>query len=334
MDELRGKAVILLGLAISVAALAFVAGSVDLAEAGAVLTSADPLPVAAILVVVAIQVAIRATRWSFVLPVEPGADRISPRRLAPPMLVGYLGNAILPARLGEPMRALLVARREQVGTTEALGSVFLERVVDVATLALVAFAASLAVGAPGWIQQGLGVAAAASFVGLTVLLTVGVAPVVQLLDRLGLARVPTVSALATRFAATLGGPSRRPAVLAAAGISLAAWGLDATTFWLAAQAVGLPLDYPSAVLVAGVTVLGTAIPSAPGFVGTFELAAAGTVGALGFGSAPALAMAVIAHVMTLGPLALAGAASLVMMGARLGEVAAAAESAGGVAGNA
>lgn len=334
MDELRGKAVILLGLAISVAALAFVAGSVDLAEAGAVLTSADPLPVAAILVVVAIQVAIRATRWSFVLPVEPGADRISPRRLAPPMLVGYLGNAILPARLGEPMRALLVARREQVGTTEALGSVFLERVVDVATLALVAFAASLAVGAPGWIQQGLGVAAAASVVGLTVLLTVGVAPVVQLLDRLGLARLPAVSALATRFAATLGGPSRRPAVLAAAAISLAAWGLDATTFWLAAQAVGLPLDYPSAVLVAGVTVLGTAIPSAPGFVGTFELAAAGTAGALGFGSAPALAMAVIAHVMTLGPLALAGAASLVMMGARLGEVAAAAESAGGVAGNA
>lgn len=328
MTDLRRKAALVLGLVISLAALAFVAGSVDLAGAGAALASANPLPVLGILVVVTTQIAMRATRWSFVLPVEPGAERISPRRLAPPMLVGYLGNAVLPARLGEPMRALLVARREQVGTAEALGSVFLERVIDAATLALVAFAASLAVGAPGWIQQGLGVAAAASVVGLTVLLTAGVAPVAGLLDRLGLARAPTVSALATRFATTLGGPSRRSAVLAAAGISLAAWGLDATTFWLAAMAVGLPLDYPSAVLVAGVTVLGTAIPSAPGFVGTFELAAAGTAGALGFASAPALAMAIIAHVMTLGPLALAGAVSLVMMGARLGEIASAAASAG------
>lgn len=328
MRDLRRKAVLVGGAAVSVAALVFVARSADLAEAARALAAADPLPAGGILVVVAAQVAIRAIRWSLVLPVEPGAARIPARRLATSMLVGYLGNTVLPGRLGEPMRALLASRQEPVGTTEALGSVFLERVVDVTTLAVVAFVGALAVDAPTWMQQGLGLAAAASVAGLAVLLTVGVVPVVRVLDRFGLARSPAVSAIATRFALTVGGPSRRRAVLAAAGLSLVTWGLEGMTFWLAAQAVGLPLDYPSAVLVAGVTVLGTAIPSAPGFVGTFELAATGTAGALGFASAPALAMAVIVHVMTLGPLALAGAISLVMIGARLDEIASSAKSAG------
>ena len=71
--------------------------------------------------------------------------------------------------------------------------------------------------------------------------------------------------------------------------------------------------------------LGTAIPSAPGFVGTFELAAAGMATALGVPGAEALALAVVAHVMTLVPLALGGAASVLLLGANLGEVAKTAE---------
>jgi uncharacterized membrane protein YbhN (UPF0104 family) len=102
--------------------------------------------------------------------------------------------------------------------------------------------------------------------------------------------------------------------------SALAWLLDGTSFWLAAQAVGADLGYTGALLVSGVTVLGTAIPSAPGFVGTFELAATSVATALGVPAAPALAMAVVAHVMTLGPTAIAGALGLVGMGARIGEV--------------
>ena len=66
------------------------------------------------------------------------------------MLVGYLGNAVLPARLGEPMRAVIASRRERIGTTEALGSVLVERVIDIATLAVVGFVAALIVAGPAW----------------------------------------------------------------------------------------------------------------------------------------------------------------------------------------
>jgi len=316
------RALVVAGLLISAAALWIVLQTIDVGEAAAVLGRAEPVPQLAIVAVAAIQVTLRARRWAILLPTTA---RVAVIRLLPPLLVGYLGNAVLPARLGEPMRAVLVSRREHVGTTEALGSVLIERVVDVATLAPVAFVAAVLVGAPAWTTQALGIAAAAGIAGIALLVTMGLQPLVRLADRLGLERRPTLRDLVARFTATLGGPSRRGTLLSAAGISVLAWLLDAASFWLAGQAVGADVSYAGAMLIGGVTVLGTAIPSAPGYVGTFELAAAGMAGILGVPGAEALAMAVVAHVMTLGPMALGGAASVVLMGSSLGEIARSAE---------
>ncbi len=325
MTDLRRTAVVVAGLLISAFAIWFVLQSIDLAEAVAVLGRADPMPLLAILGVVAIQIVVRAWRWSILMPARPDGTRVSGFRLVPPLLVGYLGNAVLPARLGEPMRAVIASRRERIGTTEAIGSVLVERVIDVATLAPVAFVAALLVGAPDWTTLILGVAAGLGIAVVVVLTTIGVHPLLRVADRLGLRSRPRARSVAVRLADTIGGRSRRGALLAAVGISTGAWLMDSISFWLAAQSVGVELSYTGAVLIAGVTVLGTAVPSAPGYVGTFELAAATMAGALGVPGAPALAMAIVAHVLTLVPVALAGAISLVAMGARLGEVAHAAE---------
>src|SRR5919108_4818800 len=163
---------------------------------------------------------------------------------------------------------------------------------------------------------------------VVVLTTIGVMPLVRLADRLGLSKRPRIRELIARFAESLGGPSRRPVIMAAVGLSGIAWLLDATSFWLAATSVDSGLDYPAAMLVDGVTVLGTAVPSAPGYVGTFEFAGAGMAGALGGRPAPAFALALLAHVMTLVPLAIGGSISLIAMGARLGDVASAAAATG------
>lgn len=325
MTDVRRQAVVVVGVLISAVAVWFVLGSIDVGEAIAVLGRANPLPLLAILGVVSVQIALRSWRWSILIPIRPDGTRVSAIRLVPPLLVGYLGNAVLPARLGEPMRAVIASRRERVGTTEALGSVLVERVIDVATLAPVAFVAAVLVGAAGWTTQILAVAAGLGIAGIVILTTIGVHPLLRIADRLGLRRRPRARSVAVRLADTVGGRSRRRALLAAAAISVAAWLLDAASFWLAAQSIGVELPYTGAMVIAGVTVLGTAIPSAPGYVGTFELAAAGMAGALGVPGAPALAMALVTHFMTLVPVALAGAASLVGMGARLGEVAQAAE---------
>lgn len=306
-----------LGIALSALALWFVLASVDLAEVGRVLGRAQVPLVAAMVMVVVLQVVIRAGRWSILL----GRERtITARRLLAPLFVGYLGNTILPARLGEPMRAMIVSRRYGVGIPESLGTVLLERVVDVAALASLALVAAIAVDAPAWLTQVMLTVTAASVGGLVMLATVGLAPLVWLAERLGLAARPRVRGAAAGFAASLGGRGRRRAMLAAVIISLGAWLLDAGMWWLGARALGFDLAYPAAILIGGATTLGTAVPSAPGYIGTFELAAAAVAAALGVDAAAGLALAVLVHATVLGTVALGGVIGLTSIGVGFGEL--------------
>lgn len=319
-------AIRLVGLLVSVAALWLVIQSVDLAKCGTVLSHAGVVPLAACLAVIATQVVLRSVRWRMLLPMPAHGGGIAIRRILPVLLVGYLGNAVLPARLGEPVRAYLVARREDLDTAEAFGSVVLERIVDTATLALVAFVAAVAVNAPGWIVQATALAA---FIGIAATGALVIVRPIRLARwaRLCVAHLP-IAARAEPvldrldgFARGIDRPSRSSAIVFAAVVSAVCWMLDATTFWLVAQSIGAPVSPAAALLIAAVTVLGTALPSAPGYVGTFDLAAATTAQALGVAAAPALALAVLAHALTVLPTAGGGAVSLVAMNARLGRLA-------------
>ena len=80
------------------------------------------------------------------------------------------------------------------------------------------------------------------------------------------------------------------------------------------RSLGLDLGVADAVLMGAVAVLATAIPAAPGYVGTFELAATSTAAALGVPRPEALALAVLVHVITVAPLALAGAVAIASSG--------------------
>jgi uncharacterized protein (TIRG00374 family) len=316
----------LVGLLVSFAALWLVLHSVDLGACATVLSHANPIPLAACLAVIATQVVLRSIRWRLLLPPPPGGGRTKIRRIVPVLLVGYLGNAVLPARLGEPIRAYLVARREELDAVEAFGSVVLERVVDTATLAVVAFVAAVAVNAPSWIVQATAIAAVIGSAGTGALVVVGPGRLVRLTRRVVghlpvAARAEPILRRLDDFARGIDRPSRSPAVVVAVFVSAACWMLDATTFWLVARSIGVQVSPAAALLIGAVTVLGTALPSAPGYVGTFDLAAATTAQALGVSAAPALALAVLAHAMTVLPTAGGGAVSLLAMNARLGRLA-------------
>jgi uncharacterized membrane protein YbhN (UPF0104 family) len=96
--------------------------------------------------------------------------------------------------------------------------------------------------------------------------------------------------------------------------SLGAWLANVAMFWLVGEAVGASLGPAQAILVTAVSVLATAIPSAPGYVGTFELACVAVAGSNGVPRDVALAMAVLAHVLGLLPVAIGGTVALVRFG--------------------
>ncbi len=320
----------LAGLAISAAAALLVVRSFDLGATAQILGRAALAPLGGVLVVGVAQVTIRTIRWQALLPRPAGRRPPTLARLAPVLLIGYLGNVVLPARLGEAIRAFLVARREQLGAAECFGVVVLEQILDTATLAVIAFAGAVWVGAPAWITQISALAALGGGAIVVVLVTTGLGPLIRGLRwsaRRFLGREPAVLDLLDRFAGGLDGSRRRRVVALAALISAAAWVLDMLTFWLVARSLGVDLTLAVALLVAAITVLSTAVPAAPGYVGTFELAAASAAGAFGIPGAEALALALLAHAMTVIPIALAGATALLALGGNLGSLAAGAETA-------
>ena len=313
----------ILGLAISAVSVIVLVAVIDVGHTAETLARTDLRWVALTLLMVPAQIVLRGVRWALLLPDRPDGRHPTPMRIVPPMLTGYFANLILPARLGEPIRGFLVARREHLPLSRVLGSILLERVMDLATLAAVAVAAALVVGAPLWMTQGtLVVAGVGIAIGL-LLAASGIARAARGLGRLlgtRMARVRGAVDVAVSFGEGAGGDGRLALVVAVL-VSTVTWGFVAATYWLLARSIGIEISWSGAMLVAAVTTLGTAIPSAPAYIGTFEVAAVVAAGALGIGSEQALALGLLAHAITTVPFAIAGGASVLWLSVSLDEVA-------------
>jgi hypothetical protein len=259
------------------------------------------------LVALGVQFSIRATRWAMLLTAATGT-RVRAIRVAGPMAVGYLVNAVLPARLGEVARAVLVARRERLAIAPVAASVVVERVVDLSALLTIGLVSTGAV-------EAIGPTAIVATAGLVIalgILAVSARWVAAHLPR----RLPSrARTLAVQFLEGIGGLGPRP-LLGAYGLSVLAWFGDAALVWACGMALGVELGLPAAIAIAVGAALGTALPAAGGYLGTYELGAV-AIGTLA-GTPPdtILAIAVLAHVFAVVPVALLGVAAVVRMGVR------------------
>jgi uncharacterized protein (TIRG00374 family) len=320
MRRLRGglgRAV--LGIAISIIALALVARSVDLGAAWATLRTTDPRWVALLVVFLAVDILLRAVRWRVLL--APLAAVSFADTLAS-LLVGYLANNILPARLGEIVRSHDLGERTGVSRSAILGTIVIERIVDTFVVVSIAAAAILVLSVRG-------VVASAVMVGfaITALLIVGVAvgiyahrlPGAERV-RVFLGRWPRARGILAKLRQGLSVASDWRTMAAAVLLSLGSWSATVLAFAAAAQAVGVEPTMGQAALLAAGTNLATAIPAGPGYVGTFELAAVAIAASVGIAREAALAFAVLVHATTLLMTSVGGAIALVLGGRRRASV--------------
>jgi glycosyltransferase 2 family protein len=313
---LRRLAIPGLGLAISLAAIYMALRGIDLSRTAALLGGVQLGPLGLVALALLLQLGIRALRWTLLLP-DDQTGRVRVRRVVPVVLVGYLGNAVLPARLGDPIRAVLVGQREPINVSSALGSVVLERAVDTLTLAVVAAPAAAIAGAPDWfVRAAVLVVALSGFLIVAAQTPWPSRAIGWLAYRLG-ERWLSWLGRGDRFVQAMDRRGHGRALVAAGILSVAVWLLDGAIYWACARALGIDMSPIGAMFISGITVLGTAIPSAPGYVGTFELAASSAAQAMGVVPDAALGLAILAHAVTVVPLALGGAVSLAWIGSGL-----------------
>ncbi|HEV2122913.1 MAG TPA: lysylphosphatidylglycerol synthase transmembrane domain-containing protein [Chloroflexota bacterium] len=252
---------------------------------------------------------VRTVRWQYLLrPLQI----VSTGRLFPVVVMGYMANNVLPARLGEFARCYVLRRREGIPQTAALGTVLLERIMDGLTMLAfmgvalppLPFSASLY-----QLMLGAGALFGTATAGLIVLVTRPVltarllALIARPLPGMWGTRIQGLGATFLSGFATLGGGA---AALRVFGLSCIAWLLEAGMYLVLMFAFPFIPSLPLAILTTAVVNLGTLIPSSPGYVGVFDFIGKSVLAQFGVPEATALAYVLVVHAALVVPITLLG----------------------------
>lgn len=265
---------------------------------------------------------VRGARWRVLLSrARPDAPVLELTRLE---AIGLGVNNVLFLRLGELIRGVLAARRLQMSAFAALASVVVERALDVAALLTIFIIASGV--EPGFVPPRLRLAAElllAGAVAALVVLAFAESALAEggILER-ALRRWPKVHSLVEQLslgAAVLRDPA---AAVQAVVWSLGLWSVDALLYWIGARALGLGsiMNYPRAILALSWAGASSALPAAPGAIGTFEAIVKSIV--VQFGATPdqAFAYALVTHMVMYLLVTVAGLILLYRIGLSLAEL--------------
>ena len=121
------------GIIISVVALYFAFKNVPLTELLYYLASINYLWVLPAAVITLLSFMLRAWRWRIILE---STRKISVWRAYHPMIIGFMINCVLPGRLGEVARPVILQKEEKIPFTTGLATVVAERVFDICILLL------------------------------------------------------------------------------------------------------------------------------------------------------------------------------------------------------
>jgi glycosyltransferase 2 family protein len=301
------------GIFVSLVCVYLALSGVDLGKTAGLLGGARVPWLCLGFVAVVADLAFRALRWQrLIAPIRA----VPLKRLSAYMLVGYLANNVLPARLGELVRSHYLGDREGISRSATLGTVIVERVVDTVVLVGIGAAAILVLNVRGVVVSAILVG-----VALAGLLVVALAVALAAHRLPGAGRIaaflghwPRLKGVALRLRDGLRVAALPRTIATAAALSVAAWSCTVLAVLAVGQALGIELTVGEGALLAAGTNLATAIPSGPGYLGTFEYAGQTIAAAFGFPAASGLALALLTHVLTLAVSSVGGVVSLVRLG--------------------
>lgn len=306
---------IVLGLALSVLLLWWALRDVSPAELWHQLLRADPWLLACAVAVATGTFFLRAIRWGVLL--EPSRSDTGLHSRFAAVCIGFMGNNLLPLRLGEFARAYSLSRVEPIGMSAAFASLIVERLFD--GLVLVVFllpafvSPAFGAGDSEMIRRLSVVGAGAVGLGLLVLWLLTRFP-----DRV-LAWVRRLSSpfpeRATRrlmaaldsFIDGLGALSHPGVFGRVLGWSVLLWMWNGFSFWLGFLAFDIGRPGPAgALFLQSIIGFAVSLPSSPGFFGPFEAAARLALSAYGVEPVRIVSFAAGYHVLTFIPVTVLG----------------------------
>jgi uncharacterized protein (TIRG00374 family) len=307
------------GVAISAIFMYFALRGLHLAEFWEALQGANYWLLIPAVAVYFVGVWVRAWRWHYMLrPLK----RISTNSMFPIVTIGYMGNNIFPARAGEVLRAAVLRQREGVPISASMATVIIERVFDgVVMLGFVfinlpelARLTSETGKIEGVDVPTLALAGALIFVGvLLVFIAAAMFPrVTERLVDFFLRFVPSrfrdrTRDLTMRFLSGLESLRSPLDTLMIFITTVIIWLLETGKYYFVMLAFPFEVSFFALMLMNGVVNLVTTLPSAPGYIGTFDLFGIAVLLAYNVDRAVATSYTLVLHVALWFPITLLGA---------------------------
>ena len=298
----------------------------EIAAAWESLRAGDARLIAAAVAVNLAGLFVRAWRWRYLLaPVRRGVGMYN---LSSTTFIGYMVSFLVPFRIGEVVRPVLLARRERVSVSGALATVAVERVLDAITILALYLAFLMTAHGAGILTaaaaaaegQGAGVfLRRAAFAGgllvvlaLPVLLAVVYRPqpflrgLHRLHGRIHAGLAARIIEAAEKFVEGLGVVKHGRDLARALGLSLLTWLIIDLNAWVVFRAFDLPLRFLDTFLFMVPHAVGIAVPT-PGGVGAYEyLAQVSLSGFWNVAPAQAAAVALTLHAVVVLPIIAVG----------------------------
>jgi len=261
----------------------------------------------------------RTWRWHYLLrPIKV----ISLRSMWPPVVIGYMGNNILPFRAGEVIRAYVLKRKEGVNIGAGLATVVVERIFDgLVMLIFVLIGLPRIPNLPLFLKQTVTLASLAFGLALIILAIWAVKPqlaqavYIYLFNRFAPAqfRAPLII-IADNFTGGLGSLRSLKDVVMVFFTSIVIWLLETIKYFFVTYAFGFSVSFFVLMLMNGVVNLATTLPSAPGYIGTFDGPGIEVLEISGVDPAVAAAYTLVLHAALWLPITLLGFFYLVKEG--------------------
>lgn len=326
----RSDLLVWCGIAVSLLLLLLLLRKIDFHSLLDALSRLDLRYLAAAIVSTFVSYWLRAVRWRYLLVHERPLKLSS---LYPAVIIGYMANNLFPARLGEFIRAWVLAEREQMQTPAVFASLVIDRLFDGLSVMLMLVGVLLTLRLPPGMEQSSAVLRAG---GATTLVFYAVVIVfLVLLKKRPVATLALLAMLLKPFPAKvtekvipLVGSFLGGLRISCRGADLLAIVVSSTLIWLSATlpiylilvGFGIHLPLTASFFIMVLLVFAVMVPAAPGYIGTYHLACYTGLAAFGLPDTQAVSVALVIHGVGFFPVILAGLWHVWSQGMSLGRL--------------
>ncbi len=305
-----------IGIALSAAIMYWLFRTTDIHCLLAALRSANYFFLIPAVLVIIIATSFRAVRWKFILlPVRHAKHG----NLFTSLVIGFMVNSLLPARLGEFVRAYVIGKKEEISPVSSFATIVAERVFDCIALVTMLLIVLIHVGANphggSFIEflrsmRPVFIGVTAGMFAFIFLLHHYTEQTTQLVQRCvfwmpaGLRE--KLDRLLRSFTSGLQVVRMRGAILQVLLWSAVLWIAMPLSNFFILHSFGFPVPFFASFTLLVLQALSTLIPFLPGYTGSFHYATVFGLGLYGVSAEKALGAALVIHAVNMLPFVVMG----------------------------